>query len=214
MFFSRKVIIFTSNWTPTAGLTKTDFEYSLDQTDKPNWQTSASPQLSHLYFLILSSLLYNLFSLTPPLSFTISPSQFVSLLSVASTYSLPLHRSLNLSLLTQGQPDGHRGAVVSSMEDCRSGAKWPLNGSQTHTGFIDALAWRQQASTLCVCVCVCQGGSGADCMLIIQNSPTPLWKLLNIDGVERQNRDRWKTQYWCQFSYTVLVISKICCINI
>lgn len=75
----------------------------------------------------------------------------------------PLHFSFTLSLLPQGQPDGHQGAVVSSMEDCRSEAKWPLNGSQTHTGFIDALARRQLASTVCVCVCVCQGESGADC---------------------------------------------------
>lgn len=99
------------------------------------------------------------------LSFTISPSQFVPLSSVLP---LPVHpRSplftphSPLSLPPQGQPDGHQGAVVSSMEDCRSGAKWPLNGSQTHTGFIDALARRQLASALCVCVC--QGESAADC---------------------------------------------------
>lgn len=36
VFFQGKFLILTSNWTPTAGLTKTDFEYSLDQTDKPD----------------------------------------------------------------------------------------------------------------------------------------------------------------------------------
>lgn len=68
--------------------------------------------------------------------------------------------------------DGHRVAVAGSVEDCRSGAKWPLNGSQARTGFIDALARRQQASPLSVWVHVrVSGFSLLIAMLITKNSP-------------------------------------------
>lgn len=59
----------------------------------------------------------------------------------APAFSYSFNPAAVLRLLSAGSAgDGQRGAVAGGVEDCRSGAKWPLNGSQTRTGFIDALA--------------------------------------------------------------------------
>lgn len=90
------------------------------------------------------------------LSSTVSP---LCLFNPVSCSSVLISRLfLHLSVPPRGHADGHQGAVVSCMEDCRSGAKWPLNGSQTHAGFIDALVWCQLAHiAMCVRECVSEG---------------------------------------------------------
>lgn len=79
-------------------------------------------------------------------------------------------------------------AVAGGVEDCRSGAKRPLNGSQTPTGYIDALARRQPASLLSVCTCVRVSGlSSVIAMLITGNSPRTCLKASNL-GVRRRRQ--------------------------
>lgn len=140
---------------------------------------SPSPSLSltlpPLFPNSLSQQFCSLSSFTPTFIHNFSITICPSLQSCLCLFIPTLHFSL-LSLLPQGQPDGHQGAVVSSMEDCRSGAKWSLNGSQTHTSFIDALAWRQLASVRSVCVCVCVEESGADCYVDYTEQPDTFLK--------------------------------------